>query len=59
MDAEDQRIEEVELGKLEELNENAAIARGDWMHRIKPVICNLSRRAKKYWLLVEKIVNER
>ena len=27
--------------------------------QLKPVICNLSRRAKKYWLLVEKIVSER
>ena len=54
MDVEDQRIKEVELGKLEELNENAAIACGDWMHRIKPVNCNLSRRARTYWLLVER-----
>ena len=59
MDVEDQRIKEVELGKLEDLNGNAAIACGDWMHRIKPVICNLSRRAKQYWLLDEKIVSER
>ena len=56
---EDQRIKEVELGKLEELNENGSIACGDWIHRIRPVICKLSKRAKKYWTLVEEIVNER
>jgi hypothetical protein len=59
LDQEDQRIKEVELGKLEELSENASIACGDWIHRIRPVICNLSKRAKKYWTLVEEIVNER
>ena len=59
LDQEDQRIKEVEVGKLEEVNENASIACGDWIHRIRPVICNLSKRAKKYWTLVEEIVNER
>ena len=59
LDQEDQRIKEVELGKLEELNENAFIACGDWSHRIRPVICYLSKRAKTYWTLVEKIVNQR
>ena len=59
LDQEDQRIKEVELGKLEELNENASIACGDWIHRIRPVICNLSKRAKTYWTLVEKIVSQR
>ena len=48
LDQEDQRIKEVELGKLEELNENASIACGDWIHRKRPMICNLSKRAKKY-----------
>jgi len=59
LDQEDQRIKEVELGKLDELNENASISCGDWIHRIRPVICNLSRRAKMYWTLVAKVVNER
>ena len=59
LDQEDQRIKEVELGKLDELRENASIACGDWIHRIRPVLCNLSKRAKIYWTLVEKIVNER
>ena len=59
LDQKDQRIKEVELGKLEELNENASIACGDWIHRITPAICNLSKRAKMYWTLVEKTVNER
>ena len=58
-DQEDQRSKEFELGKLDELSENASIACGDWIHRIRPVICNLSKRAKIYWTLVEKIVNER
>ena len=59
LDQEDQRIKKIELGKLEELNENSPIACGDWIHRIRPVIRNLSKRAKKYWTLVEEIVNER
>ena len=59
LDQEDQRIKEVELGKLGELNENASIACGDWIHRIRPAICILSKRAKTYWALVEKIVDER
>ena len=46
LDQEDQRVKEVELGKLVELSENASIACGDWSHRIRPVICNLSKRAK-------------
>ena len=48
LDQEDQRIKEVELGRLEELNESASIACGDWIHRIRPVMCNLSKRAQKY-----------
>jgi hypothetical protein len=59
MDQEDQRIKEVELGKLDEVNENASIACGDWLHRVRPVICNLSKREKRYWTLVEEVVNER
>ena len=34
LDQEDQRIKKVELGKLDELNENASIACGDWIYRI-------------------------
>ena len=37
LDQEDQRIKEAELGKLEEVNENASIACGDWIHKIRPV----------------------
>ena len=49
LNQEDQRIQEVELEKLEEPTEdNAAIACADWMHRIKPVIKNLSKRSTKY-----------
>ena len=59
LDQEYQRIKEVELGKLDELSENASIACGDWIHKIRRVNCNFSKRAKTYWTLVEKIVNER
>ena len=59
LDQEDQRIKEIELGKLDELSEKVSIACGDWIHRISPVICNLSKRAKIYWTLVEKIVDEK
>jgi hypothetical protein len=39
LDQEDQRIQSIELEKLEEpTEENASIVCGDWMHRIKPVI---------------------
>ena len=55
LDQEDQRIKEVELGKLDELDENASIACGDWIHRIRPVICNFSKRAKKYWTLLKRL----
>ena len=48
LDQEDQRIQEVELEKLEEpTEESASIVCGDWMHRIKPVIKNLSKRSSK------------
>ena len=47
------------FGKLDELSENASIACGDWIHRIRPVICSLPKKAKTYWTLVEKIVDER
>ena len=52
LDQVDQRIKEIELGKLDELSENASIACGDWIHRIRPVIRNLSKRAEIYWTLV-------
>jgi hypothetical protein len=47
LDQEDQRIKEVELGRLDEVNENASIACGDWLHRVRPVICNLSKKGQK------------
>jgi hypothetical protein len=60
LDQEDQRIKVVELGTLEELTEgNSTIARGDWIHTIRPVICNLSKRAEQCWTIVEKVVGER
>ena len=60
LDQEDQRIQEVELEKLGEPTEdNAAIVCGDWMHRIKPVIKNLSNRSSKDWTRLEEIVEER
>ena len=60
LDQEDQRMKIIELDKLEDLNEgNASIARGDWIHRIRLSISNLSKRAKQYWKIVEKIVEER
>ena len=60
LDQEDQRFQEVELEKLEEpTEENAAIACGDWMHRIKPVTRNLSKRSAKYWTKLEEVVDER
>jgi len=60
LNQEDQRIKEVELEKLEEpTEENAAIVRGDWMHRIKPVIQNHSKRSSKNWTRLEEVVEER
>ena len=60
LDQEDQRITEIELEKLEEPTEdNAAIVCGDWMHRIKPVIKNLSKRSSRYWTRLEDVVEER
>ena len=48
------------MEKLEEpTEESAAIICGDWMHRIRPVINNLSRRSSKYWIGLEEIVEER
>ena len=50
----------VELESLEEpTEESAAIICGDWMHRIKPVIKNLSKRSAKYWTRLEEVVEER
>ena len=46
LDQDDQRIKVVELDKLEDSTEgNSSIACGDWIHRIKPAISNLSKRA--------------
>ena len=50
----------MELEKLEEPTEdNAAIVCGDWTHRIKPVIKNLSKRSARYWTRLEDVVEER
>jgi hypothetical protein len=60
LDQEDQRIQEVELEKLEEpTEESASIVCGDWMHRIKPAIKNLSKRSSKYWTRLDDVVEER
>jgi hypothetical protein len=60
LDQEDQKIQSVELEKLEEpTEENASIMCGDWMHRIKPVIKNLSKRSSKYWTKLEEVIDER
>ena len=46
LDQEDQMIKVTDLDKLEDLKEGiSSIVRGDWIHRIKPVISNLSKRA--------------
>jgi hypothetical protein len=37
---------------------NASIACEDWLRRIRPVICNLSKRARQFWTLVERKVAE-
>jgi hypothetical protein len=42
-----------------QLEGNAAIKCGDWLHRISPTICNLSRRAGVYWKKSMKVVQER
>ena len=55
LDQEDQRMKFVELEKLEEpTEESAAIICGDWMHRVRPVIKNLSKRSSRYWQRLEK-----
>ena len=46
LDQKDQMIKVTDLDKLEDLKEGiSSIVRGDWIHRIKPVISNLSKRA--------------
>ena len=48
------------MEKLEEpTEESAAIICGDWTHRIRPVVKNLSKRSSKYWMRLEEIVEER
>ena len=60
LDQEDQRIKIVELESLKEPNEeSASIMCGDWLHRIKPVIKNMSKRASRYWTRLEEVVEER
>ena len=60
LDQDDQRIKVVELNKLGDSTEgNSSIACGDWIHRIKPAISNLSKRSTQYWKIVERAVEER
>ena len=60
LDQEDQRIKVLDLEPLKDLTEhNASIVCGDWLHRIRPVIKNMSKRSSKYWTKLEKIVDER
>ena len=60
LDQKDQRIKVMELDKLEEPTEEiASILYGDWMHRIRPVMKNLSKRASKYWTILESTVEKR
>ena len=60
LDQDDQRIKVIELDKLEEpTEESASIVRGDWIHRIRPVVKNLSKRSMKYWTILESVVEER
>ena len=48
------------MEKLEEpTEESAAIVCGDWMHRARPVIKNLSKRSSRYGQRLEEIVEER
>ena len=50
----------MELDKLEEpTKESASILRGDWMHRIRPVKKNSSKRSMKYWTILGSVVEER
>ena len=47
--SEDQRMKVVELEELpSQLDGNAAVKCGDWIHRITPTISNLSRKANTY-----------
>ena len=43
----------------EPTKESVAIICGDWTHRIRPVIKNLSKRSSKYWQRLEEVVEER
>ena len=60
LDQDDQRIKVVELDKLEEpTEESASIVCGDWIHWIRPVIKNLSKRTIRYWTILESVVEKR
>ena len=60
LDQEDQRIKVLDLEKLSEATEEtASITCGDWLHRIRPVIKNMSKRSSKYWTRLEETVDER
>ena len=59
LDQEDQRIKVVELEILEEpTEESAAIICGNWMHRIRPILKNLSKRSNIYWTRLDKVTEE-
>ena len=48
LDQEDQRIKVMELDTPEDATEeSASIICGDWIHRIRPVIKNLSKKVNK------------
>ena len=49
----------MELDILEDATEeSASIMCGDWLHRIRPVIKNMSKRSKS-WTRLEDVVNEK
>jgi hypothetical protein len=50
----------VELEELpSQLDGNAAVKGGDWIHRITPTISNLSRKASTYWQRTLEVVQGR
>jgi len=60
LNQEDQRIKVLELEPLKELTEhNASLVCGDWLHRIEPVIKNMSKRSSKYWSRLDEVIDER
>ena len=58
--SEDQRMKVVDLEELpSQLEGNAAVKCGDWIHRITPTISNLSRKASIYWQRTLEVVQGR